>query len=304
MNTQEKVSRLEELLARIKTRSAEPRTTALAAGAPILIEHAPDAVATASPPSALPVMAEAAQPVFPSEPPMASAHPVAATDPITTPPEPGEEFDSDAEVSSEVVELDLDEAAYVSASEASAELIEVEDDEDAEPMTTQTSSYYPEALKTPPPRAPVPVPANEIEEPAPSSSRRPIASEEPESAFDAESAPRHTPPPESGKQVASASPPARRSLPPASLEGQTLIGGWREPGMAGSGPPGPSVTPYAGVRLPTAEAPPTRASGTRLSPDVSKPSLPLAAHVASIEGVPPAFKPSSFGDLLDATLAL
>ena len=57
-----------------------------------------------------------------------------------------------------------------------------------------------------------PPPANEIEEPSPSSSRRPIAGEEPVAeAYSEESAPRHTPPPESGKQVAAApsNPPAR-----------------------------------------------------------------------------------------------
>ena len=156
-------------------------------------------------------------------------------------------------------------------------------------------------------------PANEIEEPAPSSSRRPIAEEV---AYGEQSSPRHTPPPESGKQVAvpsghpsghSSGRPSATSIPPDSLEPHTLIGGWREPGLGVPGLGIPVIAPApSGVRLPT--SPPQRApmaSGTRLSPDVTRPDLPegRAADVASFEGAP-ALAPTTLGELLDWTLAL
>ena len=173
--------------------------------------------------------------------------------------------------------------------------------------------------------APPAPPANEIEEPAPSSSRRPIAAEAPEVTYGEESAPRHTPPPESGKQVAAPSvipaASARKSSippPPPSLEGHTLIGGWREPGLqvpnAGSTTgvrvPAPGVPPSAMETAPTEyhaspPAPPApQASGTRLSPDVTKPSLPASANVASFQGASQVAKPQTLGDLLDLTLGL
>jgi hypothetical protein len=176
-------------------------------------------------------------------------------------------------------------------------------------------------------------PANEIDVPAPSSSPRPIAEPVAEHPV-----PRHTPPPESGKQVAASSaPPDRRSVPPtsvpgaASLEGHTLIGGWREPGLfdPNTGLPGeglaagvpvpapaaptsdmpspPSSRPPPPVAAPAPEAPvatPAQASSVRLTPESTRPELPQGAAVATFDGAVPAFAPSTFGELLDATLGL
>ena len=158
-------------------------------------------------------------------------------------------------------------------------------------------------------------PANEIEEPSPSSSRRPIAGEEPVAeAYSEESAPRHTPPPESGKQVAAApsNPPSRNpSMPPPSLEGHTLIGGWREPGLGpqiGPSAGSPVRVPGPGTEPPVHVAPPAVAaaqpSGTRLSPDVTRPNLPARVNVASFQGAAPVAKPQTLGELLDLTLGL
>jgi hypothetical protein len=156
--------------------------------------------------------------------------------------------------------------------------------------------------------------ANELEEPAPSSSPRPIASDQPE-AFEDESSPRHTPPPESGKQVAvspSTPPKTKSSIPPGSVEGHPLMGAWREPGLGGPAQGGRA--PAAGAEppaVPTAMGPEPvtglRASGPErpLTPEITRAELPGGtARVASFEGAPPAFKPSTFGELLDASLSL
>jgi hypothetical protein len=234
-------------------------------------------------------------------------------------------MDAEVEVSSEVVEVDIDIDEPV-AMESGAQPVaqqtmppdELEEVTDEEPLATQPSVRPPaesEEIARAAPEAPL---ANEIEEPTPSSSRRPIAGEAPEAeAYEEESAPRHTPPPESGKQVAAPSvhPPARKSSvpPPPSLEGHTLIGGWREPGLAQGSPGASPHAPPAGVRVPAPAAvePPQPAapvppqpSGTRLSPDVTRPVLPASAKVATIEGAGPTPKPTTAGELLDLTLAL
>jgi hypothetical protein len=226
----------------------------------------------------------------PATPPMAafaSAPPALAPD------------DSDVEVSSEVVEVDID-----------VDVDEMVGMESGAQLAADHASMPPDELEEVHSVAP---PANELEEPAPASSPRPIVEAE---AYAEESAPRHTPPPESGKQVAAPSvqPAARKSsVPPDSLvEGHTLIGGWREPGLPGGpplpgGPGGPGVPAVrvpAPAAAPPAAAPPAQTSGTRLSPDVTRPSLPAESRVAAFEGGAPAFKPATFGELLDATLAL
>jgi len=50
-------------------------------------------------------------------------------------------------------------------------------------------------------------------------------------------------------------------------------------------------------------APPVpQASGTRLSPEVTKPELPARANVASVQGAIEVPRPTSFGALVDASL--
>lgn len=323
MSAQERVRKLEELLARVKTRAAEPRTESAvfaAAGAPVAAEPVRTVSNTSIPPTN----------AFTAEEEAALA----------------DEY-GDVEVSSEVVEIDVDveeattedELAAAAAQQAASvpppELEVVEEDEDT-------------SEETPPP----PRPANEVEEPAPSSSPRPIHEDR-----GPENVPRHTPPPESGKQVAASTPPQRVasafpppaartpslppdvpvSEPPPSLEGHTLIGGWREPGLGpGSGssplgvrvpgaPPSGSVAaekagsgaqPFVGAspgagasgdftgpkpaRSPTFAPPPSAEQG----PQVTRPELAAGARVASFEGKAPSFAPATFGDLLDATLGL
>jgi hypothetical protein len=283
LTAKERIARLEELLARVQQRASQARPAPVAAAPPRV-----------------------------SEPP---AHP-STIPPVTTVDAYADmDADVDIEVSTEVVDIEVDMDEMGEPLESGAQPVaEVSYAYEADD-TIGTETTVAEVPEEP---AVAQAPANEIEEPAPSSSPRPIGSEKPE-AFEEDSAPRHTPPPESGKQVAAvpSSPPARMSsAPPASLEGHTLIGGWREPGLGGPiiGQPGAGAP--TGVRVPAPAAQPPAplepVTATRptapdrpLKPEVTRAELPAGvAKVASFEGAAPAFKPSTFGELLDASLSL
>lgn len=321
MSANEKITRLQNLLVRVQTRGAQPReartngaTAAFSAPVAQVAYVAPAAPEVAEPTFDAPAFAE----------PDLEMMPAATAEVSSSPPPPTVDYDVESdmevEVSSEEVEVDID-IDEPMALESGAQPVGQqtmppgEMEEELEPLVAapleEPAAELEEVVDEPPP-------ANEIEEPSPSSSRRPIASEEPTAeAYSEESAPRHTPPPESGKQVAAApsNPPSRNpSMPPPSLEGHTLIGGWREPGL------GPHIGPSTGapVRVPgpgpSGTEPPVhiapaavaaaQPSGTRLSPDVTRPNLPARANVASFQGVAPVAKPQTLGELLDLTLGL
>ncbi|MDB4940769.1 MAG: hypothetical protein JWP97_303 [Labilithrix sp.] len=368
MSAKERIGMLQGLLERVTTRAKEPRGNGAvhaAAPAPALIAHraeeeAPGLVARRAEEAPGLVARRAEQDetarakLLDSVPPdtahgqdmeaYAAAREAAHQD----------DLDADVEVSSETVEVDIDidepgyeppgyeppgyDAATTPAfaqpgAQSGAQpvaqptmppedLEELEEEEPRVAHTTAAPSAPPEELVA------AAQPANEIEEEAPSSSRRPIAGEEPHDAYAAESAPRHTPPPESGKQATAPSvhPAARSgseptfereeagaslnpSAPPPSLEGHTLIGGWREPGLGQPRVPQVGAGLTTGVRVPApppaAGAPPAQASGTRLSPDVTRPEVAAsAAGVASFEGDVAIARPSTMGELLDLTLSL
>ena len=308
MSAKEQIGRLQSLLERVQMRAQEARAMG-AAFAPV----APAAPAYATP-TPEPASAEVDHDSFPPDTAHGGAQPA---------PEAyaDSEDDSYVEVSSETVEVDID-IDEPMAMESGAQPIA----QPTMPPEALEEEADEEAIATAPPMAAASVheevthiaAANEIEEPAPSSSRRPIAGEEPTGTYSEESAPRHTPPPESGKQVAAPSvhPAAARSgseasinpsAPPPSLEGHTLIGGWREPGLGA-----PQITPAAGtppaVRVPPPPAPHAaaapQASGTRLTADVTRPNLAASANVAHFEGAAPVAKPTTLGEMLDLTLAL
>jgi len=321
--SKEKLSRLQELLERVQLRAAAARAhgaseeshaaaspAASASAAPAY--DAPAAAQTSPPPAAYNERDEEML-AGPATPAQASVLP--AGEPSVY---PGAEVaydvntDSEVEVSSEVVEIDIDVDEPMplesGAQPVAQQTMPPEDlEEELDERRLETEPSIPAAARENVAHA-APPPANEIEEPAPSSSRRPIASEEPTETYGDESAPRHTPPPESGKQVAGPSvhPTAREpsthpSLAPASLEGHTLIGGWREPGLG----------PATGVRVPAPapSAPPPaalapQASATRLVADVTEPDLAATANVARFEGASPVATPTTLGELLDLTLAL
>lgn len=326
MSARERIGRLEALLDRVQTRAAEPRTNGNGAAVPaglgdtaVMASAAFDTNATAEVISVAPPTVEPSDfGGFPTPPPPAPDAEVEVGE---------EEYDSrdidmDVEVSSEVVEVDIDVDEAIAA-ESGAQPVayqttppaELEEVSEELPANTQPSVRPPGGGEEMMAAAPL----NEIEEPAPSSSRRPIADEQAQAeAYEEESAPRHTPPPESGKQVAaapSAHPVARKSTvpPPPSLEGHTLIGGWREPGLGPGAPgggmgvrvPAPPGQPMPPRPAPPAQAaPPPQASGTRLSPDVMRAELPASASVASFEGGAPVARPETLGELLDLTLGL
>ena len=313
MSANEQIGRLQLLLERVQSRAAVARGNGSAHAAPV-------AVLAAAPAYVEEEAAISASPATPAQAP-ASVNPAAYPSDIPPAAEVAEAYDEygDVEVSSEVVEVDIDveegELMESGAQPVAAQqtmppeqLEELEELEEQHPRTTQQPTAH--ASMHEPEDVTQIAAANEIEEPAPSSSRRPIAGEEPVIAYEEESAPRHTPPPESGKQVAAAPsirpPSGRPSLPPASLEGHTLIGGWREPGLGGPqigipGAPGVRAPPRANEAAPVVQA---QASGTRLSPDVTQPQLAASANVASFQGAPPVARPTTLGELLDLTLSL
>ena len=204
-----------------------------------------------------------------------------------------DEDDAVLEISSETVEVDIDDVdeALLVASEAPPH-----------------AAAFTMPIVAPPPMVPsasgvgeLPPPfADELEEVPPSSSRRAVASERPE-AYGVPSPPLHTPPPESGQQV-SVAPAAAVSEPPDSLEDHTLIGGWREPGLGvphvGSGVRVPAPVQH---REPAVAVAPT----VHLAPDVTRPErLAEGASVAEFAGALPIPKPTTLGELLDLTLSL
>lgn len=315
----QKRSRLEELLERVQTRGVQTREARMNGGTPAqgvasVSSHAPPAE------EAL-VAAPSFEPPAYAEPeadldivPAVAAGAVSSLPPATVDYDVETDGEMEVEVSSEIVEVDIDIDEPMPL-ESGSQLVASpttppgELEEELEPMVAAPMEEPGPELEEVVDEAP---PANEIEEPSPTSSRRPIAGEEPAAeAYGAESAPRHTPPPESGKQVAAApsNPPGRipsmppPSMPPPSLEGHTLVGGWNEPGL------GPRIGPGAGspVRVPGPGTQPpvaAQASGTRLSPDVTRPNLPPHANVASFAGVHAVAKPKTLGELLDLTLGL
>jgi hypothetical protein len=185
----------------------------------------------------------------------------------------------EVEVSAEVVELEIDEetAAAMPAESGAQPVAEhvVPDDAAVDLSATVVESVEIhgdapaelEEVTEEPPEVVVTMGAalaNEVEEPAPTSSPRPIGptvtSYVTSTTDEEESAPRHTPPPESGKQVAVASvkpEPRLSSIPPATK-----------------------------------------------GPEITRADLSQAAGVAAIEGAVPTFRVSTFGELLDASLGL
>ena len=343
MSAKERIAKLEGLLSRIKQRAEAPRPVSRvlpAANVAAAGSFAPPDLASVPPPS-LQVSTVTAPPgTFAGEPPMTAPPPSMETAPPAvsgwSEPPPVTELNAldqedqdaldqmnDVEVSSEVVEveIDIDEpgmpaesgAHAVSARGAPAELEEPAPAVELEELEEE----HIDASSAPPP-------ANEIEEPAPTSSPRVITSE----TYEGDSAPRHTPPPESGKQVTAPSgrpePPARKPTAPPPSEGHTLIGGWREAGMGLPGSPGArargeeGALPRPAVRVPPPPPPESSSPVTpppvqvqlasarpaRLEASVTRADLPGSADVAAFEGGAATFAVSSFGELLDASLAI
>jgi len=247
----QKIAKLETLLDRVKTRASAPRAAAVRAAvpaatavAPLLVEDVPSSEDVTQ--LHVPMPSEAGAE-------METSSAMEASD-----AEIEEMLDADIEVSTELIEIDVEEEGPATT-DSSAEIVLEPIDEFAVAEALSQSDLTAEST-------PEPVFANELEAEPPVSSRRPVSLES--AAEEEPSAPRHTPPPESGKQVAAPPFAAAASKP-------TAVGAWREPGM-----------PEGHV------------------PERVSPVLPAAANVVKLEAEALAFKPANFGDLLDATLAL
>jgi hypothetical protein len=264
------IARLEALLVRVQSRAAAPRT-------------APALAAT---------MAPAAAAAPPTVPPPAEVDeettPLAFRARAEQPTEAEVVVDVDVqEVTSEtVIGVPAEEVVVAEAFESRERLVA------AEPVAPEPVALEPLAdvvepsvIAEPPDESPPELLAavEEVEE-APLSSRRPVAPQPEERladmAFGAEepSPPRHTPPPESGR------------LPAApTLEFDGDVTGVRD------------ATPIA-VAAPIAVAEPTRLR--EFVPESTRGSVRPSDAVADIVGAAQRFAPTTFGALLDASLAL
>lgn len=383
MNVQERIAKLEALLARVSTRAGEPRNghaasprvdvvvAAAPVAQPVPARIEPPRVTVATPnvavlPTSLPVVHAA-----PEEPEEIE---LAATDLLSSPPPPvaAEAAPAMAEVSAASDEP-LESRERLVAAPAVEELTDVQslppvaEREEEPPPSDPTVARAPTsmrvsegpALELAPDDAPeVEVSTSDLDDGGvvdvdmeadepPASSRRPIALEPPleELAFgDAAPPPAaHTPPPESGRQVASsaypeavqpsealaespeaptaaevsaaspgldfdgestgvrakadaeAAPAASPTAPPPAFVAEAQVAARTSP------PPAPGTVPPPAART---APPPAPVPVIALAPEVVQPSLDAGASVAAFVGKAPEFQPSSFGDLLDATLAL
>lgn len=300
MTPQEQISKLNTLLARVQLRAAAPR-----AAAPPSAIAAP--VAPPAPVAAAPKPAPAPAPVAaPPKPAPVQAPPAAVAAPDFDMPEAeasveaGEEMDYEVEVSAEVVEVDIDVEDDRGSHTQMVASAEHDDDDDGGTLIQTSTEVY-----TAPHAEPV--------APPPSSQPRPVHAERDPFAAEAAAEPeRHTPPPESGRQVATASapPPARDSRRPTPLppsEHGTLIGGWREPGRPPSpmpprvAAPIPAPAPAPAPPPPVAAAP---AAPAPITPEAIVPKIAKSGDVAEVQGTRGPISPQTFGDLLDQALDL
>ncbi len=325
MNKVVTISKLEALLARIRTRSAEPRSRAVAAPA---APHVPAPVAVvAAPVASAPVVAPAPPPVAVAPPPAAVAPPAfvpppvravpAAPPPSPEPPEAIEEttlpppplvevsseadFDVDVDVSMPTPEpATASEAPEVLAAEAEVSDLDAPGLRDSRERLSAAPAVAPEpaAVDAGPTAPRVEVLSDEegvaaedeeeeLEE-APASSRRPVA----------------PPPEERLAELAFGTEepqPARHTPPPKSGRLPAPPAGEFDPDVTGvrAAAPGRSLDEEAPASAPTAEP-------SVLSAHVVRADLASGANVRvpDVIGEAQAFAPATFLALLDASLAL
>jgi len=276
----EKIGKLEALLARIRSRAAEPRKAAPTAAA---------AVAES------PARTEAPRPMQAVDEEITLAQPAARSSRAATEADIVLEVEVQEVTGDTVIGVPVEEVMAPEALGSRERLVA------AEPIAAEPSELPAAEL---PDRGP-PVEemgpeiladesdveeTAEIEE-APLSSRRPVGPQPEERlaemAFGAEEEPpRHTPPPESGRLPAA---------PAVEFDGD--VTGVRE------------ATPIAPVHAQEEEASPLRAAAAptptrELVPEATHATLPIGDGVAEIIGEAQGFQPSSFAALLDASLAL
>jgi len=233
----------------------------------------------------------------------------------TRPPPPAdvevEVIEEVRQVSEPPISIDISDDEVQSSERVVAAPAERIGETDGERMASAAPAEAAAEAHTEPEPEPEPAPEVEVapepEPEPPASSRRPIVLESKleDLAFGDAAPPEapHTPPPESGRQVAS---------PPVDLDFDSDFTGVRskEQGEAEvvvvssvPPPPEPEREPEpasAPVDLAPAQVAPALVAS---APEVTLPILP-DAPVAVFEGSAPLFKPASLGELLDATLLL
>ena len=338
MTPQQHIAKLEALLKRVQTRRAEPRH-ARAPQKPVAAEAAPVAAPARG---TVTLQSE----VRSSEFAVAKAPPA----PVREAPK------ASKEPPKEIAEVDLDAlpapppaievqrpAAFVKSDErikAAAPVVAIGDEESPDELAAASDEQDKEAvteLDAISASDEGEILEVDVAEPAPLSSRRPVALERDaneemrqekknlaELAFGEEqpAPPRHTPPPESGKLPAA---------PTVEFDGD--ITGVREAAKLGPGaeaaraaadalvaktdvdavvspPPAlaraPEVAPKPEETQPMPLAPPRAAPAPAkaLTPEVARPVIEPTAPAVDFIGEALAFKPKTFGELLDASLAL
>jgi hypothetical protein len=293
VNVQERIAKLEALLSRVSSRAAEPRHSVAGSAALVEAPPAPPAAFVAPHKVAVQARQEPAHPVPVEEEteeleldaveltsvPPPPVRPEATVVPAEDPTESRERM-----VAAPAVD-EVTDAVHLSRSSS--------DDDAPELEVSGTTDLENEAA----------------DEELPASSRRPIHLEptEPpleELAFgDAPAPPMpHTPPPESGRQVAVTPPELDfdgeatgvRSRPEEAIAKA-------ESSQSAAEAPRAEVASAQAKSVPPAAAAPV----AKLTPQVVRPSLDAPdGGVAVFVGQPAEFKPSSFGDLLDASIDL
>ena len=111
----------------------------------------------------------------------------------------------------------------------------------------------------------------------------------------------------SGESIPLASQPPAVAAAKHEMEADLPTGAQAAPGQftpdlvpAAAPTPKPASKPPASVRLPSERPPPALA----MEPEVVKPVLAMSAKPAVFEGSISAFKPTTFAELLDASLSL
>jgi len=308
VSAKEQIAKLEALLARVSSRANAPRIVASSARSTVapVASVAPVAPVAAPTPPAPPVqLRDPAPPPAPQPPAPPPPVVVAVKTPDVEAPEIPAAAKSDARlIAAKAVDpLDFD---------AAVDSTETLHDAHLETISVDEAAPDVEVLDAP------------EDEPAPSSSRRPIspppAEEIAETAFGADDLappPRHTPPPESGRL------PAAPELAPvidADDEVEDITGVHHSPASpaspAGEGPAAAAAAEesdalaksgeHEGLSSPPDEItpPPAVVSRVELTPHVARPERTASAPVADAIGQAMAFAPATFGELLDATLAL
>jgi len=308
----ERIAHLEALLERIRVRAAEPRQRAVMNGhaadpAALAVIAAPE---VAAPAEAVPAFVAITAPVvsapaippaspsrdefsFDSSPPPPEADVDVDAPPLTLPRPPREPTLDPIQAADADYEVRESRARLVSDSRAD-EFYDHDDDGDLE-------AAIPQRHDTLPPEADADAVASPSR-PAPPSSRRPIAIEQQMSALEGEGSPM-PPPPESGRQVAEEDDPNDFD---GEFTGVRHASSFTQRSESLEATLPSSILPGESIDIAVFGGPPPSAplSTEARAVEVFYPRFPPHADLAAVFTAAPRFLPTTFTELLEATLAL